>query len=141
MAMYGYARISPWETTSSLQLQIAQLEAAGCVRVFSDSDTPPSLAGGPGWTALVRELGAGDTASVTKLDRAIHSLQAGRALTSSLAAVGASLRILDSQDRADGSALGIELLPEMVNILLEFEKDLLSERKRAGLAAGVHLRR
>lgn len=66
MTIIGYARVST--DTQSLDGQVAQLEAAGCAKVFTDTASGKD-AKRPGLEALLTYLRRGDTLMVPRLDR------------------------------------------------------------------------
>lgn len=70
MTLYGYARVST--NGQTLDAQLAQLEAAGCFRIYrekiSGAETDRTEL-----KKLLRVLGSGDVVLVTRLDRLARS--------------------------------------------------------------------
>ena len=128
--MIGYARVSTDEQNPALQFDA--LQRAGCQRVFTDCasgarTTRPSL------DQTLGVLKEGDTLVVWKLDRLGRSLSHLIALISHLEARGIAFRSLS--EAIDTGTAGGRLLFHVMGALAEFERALISERTRAGMAA------
>jgi DNA invertase Pin-like site-specific DNA recombinase len=80
-------------------------------------------------------LRQGDTLAVTKLDRLARSVPDAHALVGEITAKGAKLRIGDSVHDPD-DPMG-KLLFNVLAMIAEFERDLISMRTRDGLAKAV----
>ena len=132
--IYGYARVSTKgqaKEGNSLEAQTAALKAAGAEKVYSDVMTG-ARADRPGLTALLAEIGAGDTLMVTKLDRIARSGQAGAALFEDLLSRGVAVHILNL-GKMDDSPTG-KLIRNVMLCFAEFERDLIAERTAEGKA-------
>ena len=156
----GYAHVSDRgqsDRGQGLALQLEALMAAGCDRTFSDtsSDTSSGTATGdgderPGLAEALGHLRRGDTLVVWRLDRLGRSLKNLIEVTQGLDRKGVGLRSL--QEGIDTAAPGGEAAPRVFGALAdlerelaerelaerelaEFERDLVRERKSAGLAA------
>lgn len=132
--IYGYARVSTKgqaKEGNSLEAQTAALKAAGAEKVYSDVMTG-AQADRPGLTALLAEIGAGDTLMVTKLDRIARSGQAGAALFEDLLSRGVAVHILNL-GKMDDSPTG-KLIRNVMLCFAEFERDLIAERTAEGKA-------
>ncbi len=130
--LYGYARVSTAGQDPALQLDA--LERAGCVRVFLDKasgrlDSRPQL------DALRKVLLPGDTLAVWKLDRLGRRTAALLPLIEDLAGRGIGFRSLT--EAIDTTAPAGRLLLAIVGAFAELERDMISERTRAGLTAAV----
>ena len=127
--LIGYARVSKEE--QKLDLQRKALRDAGCKRIFEDT------AGGAGERPALRQalaqLRAGDTLVVWRLDRLGRSLKDLIARAEALRAQGVGLRSLKEAIDTDSSAG--QLVFHIFGALAEFERALIGERTRAGLAA------
>lgn len=126
----GYARVST--TDQNPVLQIEALKKAGCRQVFTDEASGTSTVR-PELKKALATLKPGDVLTVWKLDRLGRSLSHLIQLTSELTARGVGFRSL-SEAIDTTSAQGKLLLP-MLGALAEFERSLITERTRAGLAA------
>ncbi|WP_201714256.1 recombinase family protein [Rossellomorea arthrocnemi] len=124
----GYARVSTQE--QSLDLQMDALQQAGCEKVYSEKisgmkDDRPKL------LELIDYAREGDVLVVYKLDRLGRSTKKLIELTEELEKRGIELvSIRDSIDTT--SAVGKAMF-RMLAVLSEMERDLISERTRAGL--------
>jgi DNA invertase Pin-like site-specific DNA recombinase len=68
---YGYARVST--SNQDYELQVEQLKAAGCERIFAEKVSGKSTDGRREFQRLMKALNPGDTVVVTKLDRLARS--------------------------------------------------------------------
>ena len=127
--LIGYARISTED--QKLDLQRQALEEAGCERIFED--TAGGAAERPALRAALDHLRAGDTLVVWRLDRLGRSLKDLIAHAESLRTQGVGLRSLKEAIDTDSSAG--KLVFHIFGALAEFERALIRERTRAGLAA------
>ncbi len=129
-ALLGYARVSTG--AQDLALQHDALSAAGCLRIF-DETASGALDDRPQLAALLDHLREGDTLVVWRLDRLGRSLRHLVETVTALAARGVGFRSL--QESIDTTTPGGRLVFHVFAALAEFERDLISERTRAGLAA------
>ena len=131
--LVGYARVSTHEQT--LALQQDALNQAGCERIFTDTIS------GAKWTVQERVglteartfMRPGDTLVVWKLDRLGRSLQHLLEPLALLRERGIGFKSLTEQ--IDTTSSGGKLIFHVFGALAEFERDLIQERTRAGLAA------
>lgn len=128
--MIGYARVSTDEQSPALQFDA--LKRAGCERIFTDyasgaRTTRPAL------EEALCALKQGDTLVAWRLDRLGRSLSHLISLISQLEARGVAFRSL-SEAIDTGTASG-RLLFHVMGALAEFERALIGERTRAGMAA------
>ena len=128
----GYARTSTVEQEAGLEAQRRDLDAARCEKVFTeqvssvDRDARVKLAEA---LEFVRD---GDTLVVTKLDRLARSVPHLLGIVDKLEAKGASLRILNMDiDTANPTG---RLLLTMLGGIAEFERGIMLERQREGIA-------
>jgi DNA invertase Pin-like site-specific DNA recombinase len=129
--LVGYARVST--TEQSVAPQVDELHAAGVERVWQETASG-ALAPRPVLVQLLDHvLQSGDTLVVVRLDRLGRSLRHLLQIVETLTTAGVGLRSLhegiDTTTPAGRMALGI------FGALAEFERDLIRERTRAGLAA------
>ena len=127
--LIGYARVSTEE--QKLDLQRQALRDAGCERIFED--TAGGAAERPALRQALGQLRAGDTLVVWCLDRLGRSLKDLIAHAESLRTQGVGLRSLKEAIDTDSSTG--QLVFHIFGALAEFERALIRERTRAGLAA------
>lgn len=128
----GYARVSTRDQEVSLEGQEAALRASGCERVFTDC-----LSGAkhdrPGLAAALDYVRDGeDTLVVARLDRLGRSLPDALRTVQALADREVGLQALDVQ--LDSSTATGRLMLNMLLMLADWERDLLRERTREGVA-------
>ena len=129
--LIGYARTSTTDQKAGLEAQHRDLKAAGCSKVFSEelsslAATRPQLEAALDW---VRE---GDVLIVTKLDRLARSVADLVAITRTLKRKGVGLRILAMN--LDTSTPTGKLMVNLLGSIAEFERELMLERQREGIA-------
>jgi len=126
----GYARVSL--PAQHLALQTDALQRAGCERLYTDT-----VSGGqaerPGLRTALEVLRAGDTFVVWKLDRL------GRSLAHLVETIQdlhqQEIHFKSLQENIDTTSGAGKLVFHLFAALAEFERDLIRERTRAGLAA------
>ena len=126
----GYARVSTQE--QNLDLQLDALKAAGCEKIYTDK-VSGSKTSRPGLDNILQYIRKGDTLVVWKLDRLGRSLQHLITLMTNLHDRGIYFRSL--QESLDTSTPGGKLIFHVFGALAEFERDIIRERTKAGLAA------
>lgn len=131
MKTFGYARVSTVE--QSLDLQMSALKASGCTDVLTDEGYSGADFTRPGLTRLLRRLRRGDTVVVWRLDRLGRSLFELLKLVRDLNERGVEFRSLS--ESLDTSTRGGRLLLHVLASMAEFERSLISERTKAGMAA------
>lgn len=129
--LIGYARTSTIDQKAGLDAQLRDLKAAGCTKIFSEqlssvADQRPELERA---LEFVRE---GDILIVTKLDRLARSVADLVTITSALKAKGVELRILAIN--LDTSTPTGKLMLNLMGSIAEFERELMLERQREGIA-------
>lgn len=130
MGLIGYARVSTQD--QNLDAQLDALDRAGCDRVFTEKISG-KLESRPELDKALDYLRPNDVLVVTKLDRLSRSLRHLLNLSAQLAEMGVGLRVLDQG--IDTTTPGGRLYFSIVGAIAEFERDLLSQRTREGLAA------
>lgn len=132
MALVGYARVSTIDQDFALQRDA--LAAAGCSKVFEDRASG-ARADRPGLAQALAFLREGDVLVVWKLDRLGRSLAHLIETVGGLAARGVGFRSLT--EAIDTTTPGGRLVFHLFAALGQFERDLIRERTRAGLAAAA----
>lgn len=128
--MIGYARVSTDEQNPALQFDA--LQRAGCHRLFTDYASGARMSR-PALDEVLGLVKRGDTLVVWKLDRLGRSLSHLISLISELDERGVAFRSLS--EAIDTDTAGGRLLFHVMGALAEFERTLISERTRAGMAA------
>ena len=132
MALIGYARVSTAEQDTALQMDA--LRKAGCERVFEDT-VSGAKADRPGLAAALAYLRDGDALAVWRLDRLGRSLPHLIETIGALEARGVGFRSLS--ESIETTTSGGRLIFHVFGALGQFERDLISERTKAGLAAAA----
>lgn len=132
MAAVGYARVSTADQNPALQLNA--LAAAGCAKVFEDRASG-ARADRPGLHAALDYAREGDVLVTWKLDRLGRSLPQLIETVSALERRGVGFRSLT--EAIDTTTPGGRLVFHLFAALGQFERDLIRERTRAGLAAAA----
>jgi DNA invertase Pin-like site-specific DNA recombinase len=128
--LVGYARVSTDDQTLALQLDA--LQAASCEKIFTDTMSG-AKAERPGLTEALEFCRPGDVLAVWRLDRLGRSLTQLIALMTTLDEKGVGFKSLTEQ--IDTTTSGGKLIFHIFGALAEFERNLIRERTRAGLAA------
>ena len=133
--IYGYARVSTKGQAregNSLEVQEHALREAGAKEIFTDVYTGTTTVR-PELDRLLERLKAGDTLTVTKLDRIARSVQQGIELIDHLAERGVAVHVLN-MGRIDNTPTG-RLIRNIMLSFAEFERDLIVQRTREGKEA------
>ena len=131
MALIGYARVSTED--QSLDMQLDALEQRGCAKVFAEKLSGKTKER-PQLEAMLDYLRDGeDTVVIYKLDRLGRSMKDLLEITETLASRGIGL--VSIKDGIDMTTATGRLYFHLMACLSEFERDLISERTKAGLAA------
>lgn len=139
--LIGYARISTED--QNLALQWDALTRAGCERIFQDEGLSGIATQRPALAEALATLRPGDVLVTWKLDRLGRSLAH---LIDIIARLGESdIGFRSLSETIDTTTAGGRLLFHVMGALAEFERALISERTRAGMAAakarGLHVGR
>ena len=132
MAKVGYARVSTLDQDTGLQLDA--LSTAGCAQVFEDHASG-ARADRTGLRQALDYVRDGDILIVWKLDRLGRSLQHLIETVATLEKRGVGFRSIT--EAIDTTTPGGRLVFHLFGALGQFEKDLIQERTRAGLAAAA----
>ena len=130
--MYGYARVSTQD--QNLEMQLRALKEFGCDEIYSDKISG-TTSERPKLSELREILKDGDHLVVWKLDRLFRSTQHAINQMQEWLEEGIQFTCTSQNiTTADESATG-KLMRTMLIGFAEFERDLISERTRAGMAA------
>jgi DNA invertase Pin-like site-specific DNA recombinase len=128
--LIGYARVSTRE--QNLALQLAALEACGCLQIYQES-LSASAKKRPDLDAAIKELRPGDTLVVWRLDRLARSMRELYTRLDQVAEQGASFKSLT--ENFDFTTATGKLILGFIGLMAEFERQLTIERTTAGLQA------
>lgn len=126
----GYARVSTRD--QNLEMQLDALNEAGCVRIFSDK-VSGTQADRPELNKMLEYARPGDTIVVWKLDRFGRNLRDLLDQINALDERGVGFKSLG--DNLDTTSPGGRLIFHVFGAMAQYERDMLSERTRAGLKA------
>ena len=141
--LIGYMRISKADGSQTTDLQCDALLNAGvdAAQLYEDHASG-RLDARPGLAGALKALRAGDTLVVWKLDRLGRDLRHLINTVHDLTARGVGLKVMTGQDAAiDTTTPAGKLNFGIFAALAEFERELIVERTKAGLAAARALGR
>lgn len=129
----GYGRTSSAEQVAGLEAQERDLRAAGAEKVFAEQVS--AVARRDRLEAVLDFVREGDVLLVTKPDRLARSVADLLAIVTRLETKGVALRILSMGGSAvdTGTPTG-KLMLTMLGAIAEFERSLMLERQREGIA-------
>lgn len=131
MDRIGYARVST--SDQNLDLQITALRTAGCGEVFTDQGISGANFGRPGLSAAMAKLRPSGMLVVWRLDRLGRSLIDLIQTINDLSTQQVEFRSLT--ENIDTSTSGGRLLFHVMGAMAEFERAIISERTKAGMAS------
>ena len=126
----GYARVSTAD--QDVAGQAMRLTQAGALKVFSDVRSGRSM-DRPGLDALLAYAREGDTLAVVRLDRLGRSLSELLTTVDLLRSRRIALRSLE--EKIDTSSAAGELVFHVFGAIAQFERRLIAERTKDGIAA------
>ena len=129
-AILGYARVSTGD--QDVAGQTMRLTQVGAIKVFSDIRSGKTRER-PGLEALLAYARKGDTLSVVRLDRLGRSL--GELLTTVAMLKDRGIALLSLEERIDTNSAAGELVFHVFGAIAHFERRLIAERTRDGIAA------
>jgi len=126
-----------------LDLQSEALKSAGCTRIFEDHGVSGAARDRPGLKKAMRHLKAGDSLVVWKLDRLGRSLP--HLIKTITALRDRDIGFQSIQESIDTTSAGGRFYMHILAALAEFEREMIRDRTKAGIAAaknrGVQLGR
>jgi len=129
--LVGYARTSTTDQKAGLEAQLRDLGAAGCTKIFSE-ELSALATKRPELDRMLDYVREGDTLIVTKPDRLARSTADLLAIAQRLEKDGVTLRILSMN--VDTATPTGKLMLTILGGIAAFERDLMLERQREGIA-------
>jgi DNA invertase Pin-like site-specific DNA recombinase len=126
----GYARVSTGD--QDVAGQTIRLEESGASKVFTDVMSGKTM-DRPGLVDLLAYARAGDTLAVVRLDRLGRSL--AELLTTVTMLRDRQIALLSLEEKIDTSSAAGELIFHVFGAIAHFERRLISERTKDGIAA------
>lgn len=131
--LVGYARTSTTDQLAGFEAQISELETAGCEEVFKEQVS--SVAQRAELDAALKFVRKGDTLVVTKLDRLARSTQHLLEIITLVEDKGVALRIMNfGGSEVDTKSATGKLMLTMFAAMAQFEREMMLERQREGIA-------
>ena len=131
MMIVGYARVSTTDQKAGLEAQLRDLTGAGCTKLF-DEQLSAVATSRPRLRAALDFVREGDTLIVTKPDRLARSTADLLQIARDLEDRNVALRILSMA--VDTSTPTGKLMLTILGGIATFERDLMLERQREGIA-------
>ena len=131
--MVGYCRVS--SSSQSLTVQLDELKAAGCTKVFSEKTSGRFSDNRPELKACLEYVREGDTLVISRLDRMARSVLDLASIADRLHKKGVNLRVV--HQGIDTSTAEGKLLFGILSTFAAFELDIRSERQRQGIDAAL----
>jgi DNA invertase Pin-like site-specific DNA recombinase len=128
--LIGYARTSTVDQKAGLHAQVAELKAAGCEELFVEQVS--SIQRREELEKALKFIRKGDSLACTKLDRLARSVPDLVRIIATLEEKQATLRILAMN--LDTSTPTGRLLLNLVGSVGQFEREIMLERQREGVA-------
>jgi DNA invertase Pin-like site-specific DNA recombinase len=128
----GYARTSTTDQQAGLDAQVRELTAAGIERVFSEQVS--SVAERAQLDEALRFVRTGDVLICTKPDRLARSTRNLLDIAEDLERRGVTLRILSMGEMGNLATATGTLMLTMLAAVAAFERDMMLERQREGIA-------
>jgi DNA invertase Pin-like site-specific DNA recombinase len=129
-AILGYARVSTDD--QDVAGQTMRLAETGAIKIFSDVRSGKTMER-PGLVALLAYARDGDTLAIVRLDRLGRSL--GELLTTVAMLKERGIALLSLEERIDTNSAAGELIFHVFGAIAHFERRLIAERTKDGIAA------
>lgn len=126
----GYARVSTGD--QDVAGQTMRLTEAGAIKTFTDVMSGKSM-DRPSLTALLAYARSGDTLAVVRLDRLARSL--AELLSTVTMLRERKIALLSLEEKIDTFSAAEELIFHVFGAIAHFERRLISERTKDGIAA------
>ena len=128
--LVGYARTSTADQVAGFEAQVAELQRAGCEKIFAEQISAVAKKR-PELEAALEFVRQGDVLIITKLDRLARSVTHFSQMSEYLTAKGVALRIL-AMNLDTASPTG-QLMLNLASAFAQFERDGMLERQREGI--------
>lgn len=131
--LIGYARTSTHEQAASLETQIAALKEAGCEKIFSEQTS--AVGSRPQLTAAMSFIREKDVFMVTRVDRLARSTSDLLKIVEDLEKreIGLIVQSMNGMELDTRQAIS-KLMLTMLGAVAEFERQMMLERQRDGIA-------
>ncbi|WP_313196586.1 recombinase family protein [Shinella zoogloeoides] len=130
--LVGYARTSTTDQKAGLERQLRDLRGVGCHKVFSEEVSSVDKVNRVELERALEYVRTGDTFIVTKLDRLARSVADLVKITARLEEKGVGLRVLAMN--LDTTTPHGKLMVNLLGSIAQFERELMLERQREGIA-------
>jgi DNA invertase Pin-like site-specific DNA recombinase len=128
----GYARVSTDKQSTSIEIQVKQLEKAGCDRIYKDENESGGKRNRPELNKALEHIRKGDVLIVTKMDRLSRSLVDLLDILKKVEAAGAAFRSLGETFETESPAG--RMMMNMLAVFGQFEREIIVDRIKRGLA-------
>ena len=133
IALFGYARVSTEDQRLDMQIDALLKYGVERDRILTDQASGGSIAGRPGFKNAMKAMRPGAGLVVWKLDRLGRNL-------SELIQTADLIRKREAQlfsitEKIETDTASGKLMFHMIGMFAQFERDMIAERTRAGLAA------
>lgn len=133
----GYARTSTVEQSAGFEAQIRELSTVGCEKLFQEQVS--SVAKRSQLDAAIEFVREGDVLVVTKLDRLARSVRDLMNIIQKLEHEKVGLRVLNLG--MDTNTPTGKLMLTVLGGVAQFEREMMLERQREGIAKGKNAAR
>ncbi len=138
--LIGYARTSTHEQSASLESQIAALQQAGCEKIFAEQTS--AVGSRPQLTAAMSYIREKDVFMVTRVDRLARSTSDLLKIVEDLEKreIGLIVQSMNGMELDTRNAIS-KLMLTVLGAVAEFERQMMLERQREGIAKAKAERR
>lgn len=127
----GYARVSTDKQSTSIDIQVKQLKAAGCELIYQDENESGGKRNRPQLNKALEHIRKGDVLIVCKLDRLSRSLVDLLDILKQIEAAGAAFRSLGETFETESPAG--RMMMNMIGCFAQFEREIIVDRIKRGL--------
>lgn len=128
----GYARVSTDKQGMSIDIQVKALREEGCEDIYRDENQSGGKRDRPQLNKALEHIRKGDVLIVTKLDRLSRSLVDLLGILKKIDEKGATFRSLGEAIETESPAG--RMMMQMVGVFAEFERSIIKDRIKRGLA-------